>query len=1180
MGVPRLVHYYRSKYPHLISDFDSTNSHYRQFDYLYVDFNFLIHKFTNSSEEDKKLTVGEACLKINDLLKELRHIIWICGVKKSIFISIDSSTPWTKVNQQKSRRLKKNLAANSAVNCDENSTSTVPKHNDKDQAADSDLFDSNCISPKTEFMNFVEEQLEAFIKDLIENDSMMKKLKIFFSSQDCPGEGEHKIMDFVRHLRQEPNYDPDSTHLFLSNDSDFLFLSVTLHLDNVFMMREIYQKESNCDNLTYELLDISFFLYNIYELLCKNVNEEFVREHFDELCDDLIFIHVFLGNDFVPHLPNFHIHSGSIEILIQIYFIAFNQFSDQSKCFLIDPECYRINLENFRIFLHHLAAYEKDYVDKMLVMNRGLNYNFNQQNYDKPNKDADSEIQKDWEDFFSAESGSNQADMSDAFDKSKENCESDVQKLKNFKQISPIIAESGPNYLFHEFISFSNAEATDYTFEYLRKYYYFNKFGFEDFLNVKDVCENYFEALQWIIDYYFLGQINWRFYYKSNHAPFVYDLLQNLPQVQSESKPDTNLSLAISLLDDDDINNKADSSHLPYHLEQDLPHSPLLQLLVITPECSRQLIPVDLQDLHRLQDFPKSVVFEQNEKIAEWEAVAIIEPIGYNNYEEFVIENNDNYLSLIESIKFGAILLYSANNFEFSLHNSFTESNSFCKKQLSWDSFTFNSDKRASRRYHRFSIEKLLKHDLSLAHLFSYEPCTFSKLIFKTNTNQGLNLEVLSYKYNGSQNKDSQINFMQFALNNISKTAVFNWPHLRLGIAEILCTNQGYTVKQSGFPNSQNDRQSNQKHQLSFKQYNSGKCSHLNLCRIATNSFQRITFVPKVPQVYQPLLLMRQLLVKRQNNITDDDIDDQVEESVTPMTYYVSNSLIPTPILNISTIDELIRTQQQRVCLDESDVCFSACFHEKERIFSIFHINQKLHYSSRNFHKLHQLYNNTTDGFISIQHFSYLSTIPLNITFLLLGSTKIYLSQLNSTLDFGMNILEQNYDHCFSSASDSAVRKKNPNLQPQITKLLAVPLVTLFAKFRPCLAGLHMANNLLLCDAGIEQQILDLMTELNILAQELVQGQLYKRFLNTFQHKLIDSVYSDDSNDMNSNHSIDKNLQFNEIGHDIKKIPILNICESDRYFGEHFSKLKLLLSLAKPVSSIIEFICIAKPKVL
>ena len=66
------------------------------------------------------------------------------------------------------------------------------------------LFDSNCITPGTDFMHRLDKHLKFFVRRKLATDPSWAKIKVLYSGYDVPGEGEHKIMEFIRYEVRSP----------------------------------------------------------------------------------------------------------------------------------------------------------------------------------------------------------------------------------------------------------------------------------------------------------------------------------------------------------------------------------------------------------------------------------------------------------------------------------------------------------------------------------------------------------------------------------------------------------------------------------------------------------------------------------------------------------------------------------------------------------------------------------------------------------------------------------------------------------------------------------------------------------------------------------------------------------------------------------------------------------------
>lgn len=126
-------------------------------------------------------------------------LIKIIKPKKLIYMAIDGVAPRAKMNQQRSRRFR---AAQEAKEKKSKEMELLKDWKGKGLKApeikSDHSFDSNVITPGTTFMHRLAQALKMYLAHKLQNDHLWKGLTVIFSDSNVPGEGEHKILEFVR----------------------------------------------------------------------------------------------------------------------------------------------------------------------------------------------------------------------------------------------------------------------------------------------------------------------------------------------------------------------------------------------------------------------------------------------------------------------------------------------------------------------------------------------------------------------------------------------------------------------------------------------------------------------------------------------------------------------------------------------------------------------------------------------------------------------------------------------------------------------------------------------------------------------------------------------------------------------------------------------------------------------
>ena len=169
---------------------------------------------------------------------------------------------------------------------------------------DNNKWDSTAITPGTEFMN----KLNLQIKYHFRTPTPYKVKQIIVSGSDQPGEGEHKIFEYIRD--NSINLLNDKTVIY-GLDADLIMLTIN-HLqynNNMYLFREtpdfIKSIDKSLDPNCLYMIDIPQFKDNMVLYLNNDIEPKTTIEK--NRVFDYIFLCFLLGNDFLPHFPALNI---------------------------------------------------------------------------------------------------------------------------------------------------------------------------------------------------------------------------------------------------------------------------------------------------------------------------------------------------------------------------------------------------------------------------------------------------------------------------------------------------------------------------------------------------------------------------------------------------------------------------------------------------------------------------------------------------------------------------------------------------------------------------------------------------------------------------------------------------------------------------------------------------------
>ncbi|KAK2883845.1 hypothetical protein QQF64_016363 [Cirrhinus molitorella] len=658
MGVPAFFRWLSRKYPSIIVhcleerakeyngvtipvDTSKPNPNEVEFDNLYLDMNGIIHPCTHPEDKPAPKNEDEMMVAIFEYIDRLFNIV---RPRRVLYMAIDGVAPRAKMNQQRSRRFR---ASKEGVELAEEKNKMreeviqrggyLPPEEIKER------FDSNCITPGTEFMDNLAKCLRYYVADRLTNDPGWHNITVVLSDASVPGEGEHKIMDYIRRQRAQPNHDPNTHHCLCGADADLIMLGLATHEPNFTIIREEFKPNKPrpcalCGQIGHEIKDCQGlarekqgehdefadtlpvseqeFIFIRLIVLREYLERELTMAslpfpfNFERSVDDWVFMCFFVGNDFLPHLPSLEIREGAIDRLVGIYkdvvhktggYLTENGFVNLERVELIMQAVGVAEDNIFKKRKEDDESFKRRMKEKKKRMKAERGPSFVPEGQFAPHalggRDGPMAVQNARHAAYEMRMQGNQRNQEAA-----QSLRAMMRNGKGAAGSSDNMDSRGVKRKAED--SDSEPEPEDDVRlweEGWKQRYYKTKFDVDatDDVFRKKVVQSYVEGLCWVLRYYYQGCASWKWYFPFHYAPFASDF-KDIKGMFSDFEKGTK------------------------------PFKPLEQLMGVFPAASGNFLPTTWRALMSdaessiIDFYPDDFAIDLNGKKYAWQGVALL----------------------------------------------------------------------------------------------------------------------------------------------------------------------------------------------------------------------------------------------------------------------------------------------------------------------------------------------------------------------------------------------------------------------------------------------------------------------------------------------------------------------------------------------------------------------------
>lgn len=302
MGIKRFAAWLESNYGSVVT----TRELPKNVNSLLLDANALVHnvaqkvfsygdRYEGKRSQVEGLSSTEQIAKLcSEVCEEIVRLIKLIKPANYLVIAFDGVAPFAKITQQRKRRYKGAMGKK----YDEGARWT---------------WNSDAISPGTEFMITLDETIQQWLGD----NKLLPKTVIYSSHLD-PGEGEHKIMSYIRDGLIEPG-EYAGPNVLVGLDADLTILSMLAPINHIYLYKENWNKNRRIETTT--IVNIEMFKSTINSIFAYRREPELptMTDQIRQSCRDFAVIVQLIGNDFLPTMIELHNPDNAFAYLFAKY---------------------------------------------------------------------------------------------------------------------------------------------------------------------------------------------------------------------------------------------------------------------------------------------------------------------------------------------------------------------------------------------------------------------------------------------------------------------------------------------------------------------------------------------------------------------------------------------------------------------------------------------------------------------------------------------------------------------------------------------------------------------------------------------------------------------------------------------------------------------------------------------